>query len=87
MITSYWLFGRVDLRDLPRAVGVVERGLDLVHRQAERRHAVAIDVDLDLRVVEAQIAVDVFDAGDLLDLRLEQRRRRDRAPPCRCPAA
>ena len=36
---------RVDLRDLPRAVRVVQRVLDLVGGQAERRELVAVHVD------------------------------------------
>ena len=40
---------RVNRRDPARAVGVVERVLDLVGGDAERRRLVAIDVDVDLR--------------------------------------
>ena len=66
---------RVDLRDLTRAIGVVERRLHLIHRQAERRNAIAIHVDLNLRIVQPQVAVDVLDAGQRPHLVFEQRRR------------
>ena len=66
---------RVDLRDLPRAVGVVERRLHLIRGQAERRNPVTVHLDPNLRIVEPQIAVDVLDPGKLPDLVFEERRR------------
>ena len=65
---------RVDLRDLPRAVGVVERVLDLVRGQAERRQLVAVHLDGDLRVLELQVAADVLEARHLPHLVFEHRR-------------
>ena len=65
---------RVDLRHLPGAVGVVECGLHLVHREAERRDPVAVHVHANLRVLHLQIAADVLEPGNLPDLVLEHRR-------------
>ena len=67
--------GRVDLRDLPRSERAEERPLDLIGREPERRHARTVERDVHLRVRELQIARDVHDAGDRLELRLELRRR------------
>ena len=65
---------RINLRHLPRAVGVIQSALNLSHVQAERRDLVAIQIDLDLRILQLKVAADVFDALDLADLGLEQRR-------------
>ncbi len=46
----------VDSRDLPRAVGVVERVFDLLRRDAERRRLVAIDVHVELRILDLNVA-------------------------------
>ena len=53
---------RVDRRHPARPVGVVERALDLVRRHAERRRLVAVDLDVDLRAGDLEIARQVLDA-------------------------
>ena len=71
-ITRYWLLRRVDGRDPAVAVGAVERALDLLGGDAERRRLVAVDVDVDLRVLDLQVAGDVLQhAGSARILRLE----------------
>ena len=70
--TQYWSFGRVDGADLPRAVRVVERVLDLVDVDAERRGPVAVDADLDLRVLDLQVAGDVGEPRDVVQPLLER---------------
>ena len=65
---------RVDLRDLSRAVGVVQRVLDLVRRESQRRDLVPVHVDRDLRVLQQQVAADVLQPRQLPDLFLHQRR-------------
>ena len=47
---------REDLRDLPRAVRRRQRRLDLIDRQAERRDLLAIERDVQLRILDLQIA-------------------------------
>ena len=42
--------GRVDVGHLPRAVGVIERALDLIGRDAQRGGAVAVDIEDYFRV-------------------------------------
>ena len=59
--------------DLAGAVGVVERVLDLVHVDAERGGAVAVDPDLDLRILDLQVAGDVGEPGHLVQPPLERR--------------
>ena len=54
---------RVDGGDLPRAVGVVERGLDLVGGDAEGGGLVAVDLHEDLRVGDLQVAGHIGEAG------------------------
>ena len=53
---------RVDRRDPARAVGVVERVLDLVGGDAERRRLVAIDLDVDLRAGDLEVAREILEA-------------------------
>ena len=65
---------RVDLRHLPRAVGVVQRILDLVRGESQRRDLVAVHVDRDLRVSQQQVAADVLQPRQLPGLFLHQRR-------------
>ena len=57
----------VDRRDLSGAVGVVERVLDLVRREPERRGPVPVDVDDDLRAGGLEVRVDVLEPGQLAD--------------------
>ena len=66
--------GRVDRRDLARAVGRVERVLDLLGSDPEGGRLVPVDNDVDLRVGELQVARHVLDAGDAAHLLLELRR-------------
>src|SRR5688500_4982462 len=56
---------RIDLRNLPGAISIEQRSFHLVHGQPESGNSVAIEADLNLRVVQPQVAVDVFDAGDV----------------------
>ena len=56
---------RVDLRNLPRAVGVEQRRFHLIHGQSQRSDPVAVQADLHLWVIQPEIAVDVFDAVDV----------------------
>ena len=65
---------REDRRDLVGAVGVVQRLFDLLHGEAERGHPVAVDVHVDLRVLDLEIARDVAQDRHLAQPRLERRR-------------
>ena len=63
-----------DRRDLPRAIGVVERGAHLIGGDAKGRRLLAIDIDPHLRIGDLQVAVDVAQARQLCDLLLHLRR-------------
>ena len=65
----------VDLRNLPRAVGIEQRRFDLVHGQSKRSDPVAIQADLHLGIVQPEVAVDVFDAVDVPHHLFERRGR------------
>src|SRR5262249_58765174 len=54
---------RVDRRDLSRAVGAVERDLDLLGAHPEGRGLVAVDVDGYLRARDLQIRADILESG------------------------
>ncbi len=69
------LIGRgIDRRDLPLAEGVVERLVDLVHRQSEPVGGVAIDLDRQMRGGDLLIGRDILQFGQLSHLRFEDRR-------------
>ena len=66
--------GREDLRDLPRAVGRRERRFHLIDGQPERRDLLAIEIHLELGVLDLQVRVDVEQSGQIAQRRLEARR-------------
>ena len=78
---------RVDRRDLARAVGGVERVLDRLRRDAERGGAVAVDLDVDLRVAQLQVGRHVLQARDARAASPAASGRSERARPCPNPAA
>ena len=67
------IVGRVDRRDLARAVRVVQRLLDLLHRHAQGGGAVAVDPHAHLRVLDLQIGCHVLQRGDAAQHPLEVR--------------
>src|SRR6185437_3911227 len=64
----------IDRRDLPDAIGAIKRAAHLIDRDVQRRGEVAIDLDDELAVFQLQVGVDVLDAGQFLDARLQLRR-------------
>ena len=69
------LVGRgIDGRDLARAVGVVERHLDRLRRDAERGGLLALDLHRDLGARDLQVARHVEQAGQRAQLLLDERR-------------
>ena len=62
--------GRIDRRDLPRAVRVVQGQFDLRRRNAQRRGLVAINLHIDLRVLQPQVARDILESRQRADLGL-----------------
>src|SRR4051794_31983556 len=54
---------RVDRGDLARAVRIVEGRLDLLGGDAQGRGALAVDVHVEHRTGELQVAIDVDDTG------------------------
>src|SRR5579862_1344390 len=65
---------RVNRRDLTRSVRVVERVLDRLGGHAERGRAIAVDLHGHLRLRDLQIAGDVDQPGQRLELVLDLRR-------------
>ena len=65
---------RIDGRHLALPVGIVERVLNGLGGDAERRGLVAVDVDRDLRQGDLQVAGDVDQSGQRLELGLYLRR-------------
>ena len=63
--------GRVDGADLPGPVGVVERVLDLVHVDAQRRGPVPGDRHLDLGVLDLKVAGDVGESRNVMQTLLQ----------------
>ena len=60
--------GGEDGRDLARAVGVVQRLLDLLGSDAQRGGALAIDLHVYLRVRDLEVGCDVLEAGQVAQL-------------------
>src|SRR5262245_46093563 len=58
----------IDGRYPARTVSVVQRIFDLVRIHSHGGGLVAVDLDVDLRALDQQIAGDVLQAGDLFDL-------------------
>ena len=79
--------GRVNLRDLARPVRIEQRRLNLTDGQPERGDPVAVEGDLELRIVQPQIAVDVLDARNLAHRLFEDRRGTVKLGGIRYPAA
>src|SRR5206468_12360222 len=65
--------GSVDRRDLARAVGAVERVLELLRSDAQRRRALAVDPHPDLGVLDLEVAGHVVERRLGLEPRLEAR--------------
>ena len=61
----------IDRRNLACAVGAVQGVLNLLHRNAERRCLVAIDLDVELRVLDLNIAGHVQQLRQCRDLLLQ----------------
>src|SRR5258708_3248595 len=66
---------RVDRRDPPRAVRVVERVLDLVRGDAERGGLVAIDLHVHLRAADLEVARQILEARHFAERLLQVARR------------
>ncbi len=66
--------GRVDGGGPARAKGAVQRRFDLIGVQAERGRAVAVDLQVHLRVLHLQIRGHVHQAGEFCDLALQDLR-------------
>ena len=83
------VFGHVGVNRgrLPFAEGVVKRVFDLLRRDAERGGLVAVNLHVDLRAGDLQIAGHILKRGRCLRHFPHQHRRPvETAPSCRCPA-
>ncbi len=65
------VIGRENRGNLPLPVGGIQRVLDLVHGHAKGRGRIAVDVHVDLRIPDLQIAADVHKPGQFAHLRRE----------------
>ena len=73
-LQDYLIFirGGINRRDLARAIGAVQRVFDLLRGNAERRGFVAIDIDVELWILDLNVARHVEQLRQGCDPSLQQ---------------